>query len=61
MTENIEWHLNIPICRVLCGLKTHLSVIGLKRSWQLCYQLQVSSLDELTNKMWAMIKAGKSK
>jgi len=55
--SRIQWHLDVPVCRILIGLKIHLATIGICEIWQLCWHLKCQSIEELTKKMWAMIKA----
>jgi len=55
--ERVKWHLEVPVCRILRGLKIHLATISLSERWQLCYYLKCSSVEGLCKTMWAMIKA----
>ena len=57
--KRIEWHLDVPVCRILRGLKIHLSVINLSELWRLCYWLNCDSAESLCKTMWAMIKGRK--
>ena len=62
VTNNrLDWHLDVPVCRTLGGLVTHLSLIGLSEVQRLCYELRCDGLLELTKKMWAMEKGRRKK
>jgi len=54
--ERVQWHLDVPVCRILRGLKTHLAVIGLGERWRLCLYFGVDSAEKLVKQMWARIK-----
>jgi len=54
--ERILWHLGVPACRVLRGLKIHLRTISLLELGALCYYFKVNSIDHLEKKMWSIIK-----
>jgi len=54
--ERIIWHLDVPVCRTLTGLRIHLKVIGLAELWHLCYALKCDSLEKLAAVMWDVIK-----
>jgi len=57
MTEDrIKWHLNVPVCRTLGGLKIHLAAISLAERWKLIYAFGAGDLKRLIKKMWATIK-----
>jgi hypothetical protein len=57
--ERVQWHLDVPVCRILRGLKTHLAVISLSERWRLCWYFGVDSAEALVRQMWARIKSGK--
>jgi len=57
--KRIQWHLDVPVCRTLRGLRTHLGFINMGELWQLAYHLECDSVESLTKKMWAMIKGRK--
>ena len=59
--SRLEWHLDVPVCRTLRGLATHLSLIGLGQVQQLSYELDCDGLMSLTKKMWAMEKGRRKK
>lgn len=54
--ERIIWHLDVPVCRILSGLRTHLRIIGLTEMWKLCYALKCDTPEKLAAVMWDMIK-----
>ena len=54
--ERIAWHLDIPVCRVLMGVKAHIKAIGYLEAWRLCYTLRCDSLELLEKAMWIAIK-----
>jgi len=57
--NKLAWHLSVPMCRILSGLKTHVSMLGLEEQWRLMYYLKCDSVKMLVKKRWAMIKGGK--
>ena len=60
LSERVKWHLSIPVCRTLSGLRIHLRHTGLyERQW-LCWYFMCDSMDELERRMWKAIKAGRS-
>ena len=54
--ERVQWHLEVPVCRILRGLKTHLAVINLGERWRLCWYFGVETTEVLVKQMWARIK-----
>jgi hypothetical protein len=57
--NEILWHLDVPVCQILGGVREHIKAIGLKWAWQLCFALKCDGLDALTEKLWSMIKRRK--
>ena len=56
--ERIIWHLDVPVCRILSGLKIHLRTINMAEVWQMCYFFKCEA-PELPSVMWNMIKKRK--
>jgi len=54
--KRVQWHLDVPVCRILAGIKTHIAALGLKERFWLFYQLGGESADELVNIMWQLIR-----
>jgi hypothetical protein len=54
--ERIMWHLDVPICRILHGLKIHLATISMNELWQLCYTMKCEVPAHLLDIMWDMIQ-----
>ena len=59
--EEVMAHLDRPVCETLMGLRIHLQVIGLLKTWELCYALKRESPEKLLAVMWDMIKKRKRK
>lgn len=57
--ERIKWHLDVPVCRTLTGLRIHLGIISLGELNGLCFLLKCDSIAALTVKMWDTIKLKK--
>lgn len=45
--KRIQYHLDTPVCRILSGIKTHLTTIGIKELSFLYWNLGGESIDEL--------------
>jgi len=56
----VEWHLDIPVCRILTGIKIHLRLISISDTQLLCRYFNCS-VTELTENFWAMMKRPKNK
>ena len=54
--NRLMWHLTVPVCRTLYGLKIHIATISLCERWQLCYLFGVNEAPELVRILWNMIK-----
>ena len=59
--NRVEWHLDVPACRTLRGLKIHIDTIGLREAWWLCYQCNCDSLKQLVAVMWQLIRLRRKK
>lgn len=57
LSERVEWHLSIPVCRTLSGLRRHLTYTGLYERQRLCWYFMCDSMQELESRMWTAIKA----
>lgn len=57
--ERVAWHLTVPVCRILRGLKTHLSLLSLKERGRLCYLFRCETVKQLERVMWELIKLRK--
>ena len=49
------WHLQVPVCRTLRGVKTHLRLIGLA-DVQLLVRYFSCSADDLVARFWCCVK-----
>ena len=49
--KRVDWHLNIPACRVLRGVKLHLSLVSIDELVLLCRHF-ACGIGELTDRMW---------
>jgi hypothetical protein len=54
--ERIIWHLSVPVCEIMSGVRTHIRHLGLCEVWKLCYALRCRTPDELPAVMWKLIK-----
>ena len=54
--KQILWHLSVPVCRTLSGIKIHIATISLRERWDLCYILGCSSAESLVKRMWGIIR-----
>ena len=59
--ERVQWHLDVPVCRILRGLKIHLTFVSLGERWRLCWYFDVETTEALAKQMWARIKGRKEK
>lgn len=59
--ERIIWHLDVPVCRILSGLRIHLWAMDVQEMWQLCYAFKCDTPEKLLHVMWDMIKKRKRK
>ena len=57
--EEIEAHLDTPVCEIMSGIKAHIKAIGYVKAWQLCFTLKCHSLESLEKTLWAMVKKRK--
>jgi len=57
--ERVDWHLDVPVCEMLSGLKIHLACCGMAERWHLCFILRCTTTEQLCKEMWARIKARK--
>lgn len=57
--KRVQWHLDVPVCRILAGLKIHIAALGLKERMWLFYLLGCETADELANIMWQLIRLQK--
>jgi len=57
--ERVAWHLTVPACRILTGLKTHISLLGLKERWYLCNVFRCETARQLERIMWELVKLRK--
>jgi hypothetical protein len=56
IVERIKWHLEVPCCRTLTGLRIHLAAIGLSEAWHLLWWLRCDSFEALERKMWRLVR-----
>lgn len=49
--KRVQWHLDIPVCRILAGLKIHIVTISFKERLRLFYWLGCESAEELIDLM----------
>ena len=60
--ERINWHLDLPVCRTLRGLKEHLHwlfLLNLRELLALQYAYSVDETRYLVHHMWENIKENK--
>ena len=53
--QRLSWHLSVPCCRILSGLKRHLSFISFGEKWLLCFHLRCEP-NSLHKVLWSRIK-----
>jgi len=56
IAERIKWHLSIPACQTLSGLRIHLVTIGLSERWKLMSWLRCDDAESLIKRMWRVIR-----
>jgi len=54
--KRVQWHLDIPVCGILEGVRTHIAAISYNERWLLFYWLDCKSAEELVKLMWALIR-----
>ena len=42
--ERIIWHLSVPVCEILSGVRTHVQFMSLLEQWKMCYSLRCGSI-----------------
>ena len=58
VADRIIWHVKIPVCETLRGVKEHLKAIGMRDGNWLAYYLKCD-LDELHRRIWQLVKQRK--
>lgn len=54
--KRVQWHLDVPVCRILAGVKNHIAALSLKeRMWLFCH-IGGDTPDELALIMWELIR-----
>jgi len=54
--KRVQWHLGVPACKILEGVKNHVAAISYNERWFLFYWLGCKSAEELVALMWALIR-----
>lgn len=54
--KRVQWHLDVPVCRILSGIKAHVAALSLKERMWLFYQLGGETEDELALIMRELIR-----
>ena len=62
--ERIKWHLDIPVCSTLRGVKEHLHqlfLLNMRELLALEYAYDADNAESLAREMWAEIKERKGR
>jgi len=54
--KRVQWHLDVPVCRILAGIKIHLTTISIKELFFLYWNLGGESIDDLALIIWQLIR-----
>ena len=54
--RRVQWHLDVPVCRILSGIRAHVAALGLKERMWLFYQLGADTAEELVEIMRELTK-----
>ena len=54
--KRVQWHLDVPVCRILAGIKNHIAALGLRERMWLSYHLGCETAEELALIMWGLIR-----
>jgi len=54
--KRVHWHLDLPVCRILSGIKAHIAACSLKERFWLYYHLGGETVDELALIMRELIR-----
>lgn len=58
--ERLEWHLSIPVCRIMSGARQHLSIIDFNELRLLCQHFNCSC-ENVAEKFWLEIQKRRGK
>ena len=54
--KRVQWHLDIPVCRILAGIKAHVAAINIAERFWLFYHLGCETAEDLVRIMWELIR-----
>ena len=54
--RRIQWHLDIPVCSILAGIKAHVAAISIAERFWLFYQLGCETAEDLVLIMRQLIR-----
>lgn len=54
--KRVKWHLDIPVCSILAGIKAHVAAISMKERFWLFYHLGCETAEDLVLIMWQLIR-----
>ena len=54
--KRVQWHLAVPVCSILAGIKAHVAAISMKERFWLFYHLGCETAEELALIMRELIR-----
>ena len=54
--RRVQWHLDVPVCGILSGIRAHIAALSLKERMWLFYQLGAETAEELAEIMRELIR-----
>ena len=54
--RRVQWHLDVPVCRILSGIRAHVAALSMKERFWLYYHLGCETTEELVLIMRELIR-----
>ena len=54
--KRVQWHLDVPVCSILAGIKAHVAAISINERFWLFYHLGCETAEDLVRIIWELIR-----